>query len=38
MGCQAKGERNWVGGFMTWMYAKGSSDYVNFGTNMAAAC
>lgn len=38
MGCRAKEERNWVGGFMTWMYAKGSSDYVNFGTNMAASC
>ena len=37
-GCKALQERGWVGGFMNWMYAKGSSDYVNFGKGVSAQC
>lgn len=37
-GCQFQCETGWNGGYMNWMYSKGSQDYVNFGTAIAQHC
>ena len=37
-GCQFQCETGWYGGYMNWMYSKGSQDYVNFGNAIATKC
>ena len=40
-GCQISedpGFNGWKGGFMTWMYRKGSADVANFGKKVAQKC
>lgn len=38
MGCQAMRQRGWNAGFMNWMYAKDSEDWITFGNEVAKGC